>query len=337
MNGRFVSLDLKYNNLKISTEINPFLTDISFSDSIDQADNLSINLGDRDRIWTNSWMPEKGSSIDASLLISPGWGNANSINRKLGYFEIDDISISGPPNKVSVSGTSIPESSSLKGQQKTRSWENITFEDVVKDIAYNNGMNLYFSVFDNQSYDRIDQQSESDLEFLMRICKNAGCALKIANQSICIFDEIKFENDTPVGTISRTDPFMKDYSGSDSLTGTYKSCIVSYTDPASKKTYTYTFTPPSPPKTDRILYVNESVSSLSEAIFLAKKSLRAANKETTTFSIKLAGFFNYFAGQTVNLKDFGGFDGKYLIKSVSGSVGTISEISLELRKCLVGY
>ncbi|MCM3567845.1 phage late control D family protein [Neobacillus mesonae] len=344
MDGRRISTDILYNNQTISVDIDPFITDVRFTDNFTgSADTISISLGDRERKWMNSWKPKKGASLEASLNISPDWGSINSSKRKLGYFEIDDISISGPSNKLTVDATSIPQSSSLKGQKKTRSWENTTFKKVAADIAKQNKLKLYFSVEENPSFDRVDQESETDLAFLMKLCNDSGFALKVANKSISIFDEVKFEKEAIVDTISRTDFRLIDYSGSDTLNNVYKSCKVTYTYTTTEnnkkkvKTISATFTPSRPPESDRILVVNEKVKSKAAALNLAKKKLRAENKNGTTFSLKLAGFLTYYAGQTINLSGFGGFDGKYIITSVSGSVGNSSETNLELRKCLEGY
>ncbi|MFP3360347.1 hypothetical protein R0K17_23825, partial [Planococcus sp. SIMBA_143] len=90
-----------------------------------------------------------------------------------------------------------------------------------------------------------------------------------------------------VSTIAITDKDLKDYSGKDTLSVVYRACQVRYADPIKKKTISYTFTPSNPPATGRVLVVNEEVSSKAEAIKLAKKSLRNANKEATTFSVRL--------------------------------------------------
>lgn len=337
MNGRRIGLDVLYDNQTITVDIEPFITDVSFTDNFSgQADTISVSLGDRERKWMGSWMPKKSASLEASLVIPKDWGLDKSYKRFLGYFEIDDINISGPPNKVTINGTSVPEASDLKSQ-RSRSWEKTNFRNVVSDIAKKNGMKLYFGCEDNPVYDRLDQDSETDLAFLMRICNDHGYALKVANNSISIFDEVAFEKEDAVDTISRTDFRLMDFNGNDTLSGVYKSCKVSYTDSKSKKTYTYTYTPPKPPKTNKVLVVNESAKSKSDAIRLAKKNLRNENKKATTMTLKMAGFALYYAGHTLNLKNFGGFDGKYIVTSVSGKVGNSSETSLELRKCLEGY
>ncbi|PAQ15074.1 hypothetical protein CD798_08510 [Bacillaceae bacterium SAOS 7] len=338
MNGRRIDLDVLYNNQNITTEIEDFIDSLSFTDNLSgQADDISINIGDRERRWSNQWRPYKGASLQVSLKISEHWWETGATNRKLGYFEIDDLGMNGPPTKISVKGTSIPESSSLKGEKKSKAWEKTNLKKIAEDVAKKNKLTLHFSVQENPEYERVDQESQTDIAFLYKLCTDAGLALKIVNKSITILDEIKLEAGEAVTTIFHTDDRIKDYSAKDVLGNIYKSCKVSYTDPKSKKTLSYTFTPKNPPPTARILTVNEQVTSQKAAIDLAKKSLRNVNKEATTFSMKLAGFLAVYAGQCVNLKDFGAFDGKYLITSVGGSLGSGSETSLELRKCLEGY
>ncbi|KZZ82529.1 phage late control D family protein [Bacillus sp. SJS] len=338
MDGRRIKLEIQYNNQSISQAIAPFVTDLTFTDNLSgQADDLSISVGDRERKWMNNWIPEKSASLQASILATAGWGNTKAFTRKLGYFDIDQIDTSGPPNKVSIKATSVPESSTLRNQRKTRSWEKATFKKVAQDIASKNTMKLHFSSEENPLLDRVEQQNEADLVFLMRICNEAGFSLKVANKSLVIMDEERLEKATAVDTISRTDSRLKDYGGADSLSKCYKSCRVTYADPKKKKIISYIFTPPKPEKTSRVLEVNEEVSSEAEARRLARKSLRGQNKEACTFSLKMTGFLTYYAGQTLNITDFGHFDGKYLITAVSGSVGTSSETSLSLRKCLEGY
>ncbi|UAT29501.1 hypothetical protein K7T73_12915 [Bacillus badius] len=338
MKGRRVELEVLYNNQNITTEIQDFIDSLTFTDNLSgQADDISISLGDRERRWSNKWRPYKGASLQVSLKISEHWWDVGKVNRKLGYFEIDDLSMNGPPTKVSIKGTSIPESTSLKGEKKSKAWEKTNLKKIAEEIAKKNKLTLHFSVKENPAYDRTDQDSQTDISFLQKLCMDAGLSLKIVNKSIVILDETQLEAGEAVTTIFRTDDRIKDYSLRDTLGNMYKSCKVTYTDPKTKKTLSYTFTPKNPPPTSRILTVNEQVKSKKEAIELAKNSLRNANKEAVTGSIRLAGFLPVYSGQCINLKDFGAFDGKYLSTSIGGSLGSGSETSLELRKCLEDY
>lgn len=338
MNGRRITADVIYNNQNISEKIEDFIDSISFTDNLSgQADDLSINLGDRENKWTNQWAPKKGDSLKVSLLISADWDGDKPKTRNLGLFEMDDLSMNGPPMKISIKSSAIPESSSLKGEKKSKAWEKTNLKKIAGDIAKKNNLTLHFSMEENPEYDRVDQEDQTDIAFLNKLCMSAGASLKIANKKIIILDEMRLENERSVTTISRTDPRLKGFSGKDSLNNIYKACTVRYTDAKKKKTITYTFTPRNAPVTAKVLEVNEEVASEAAAMALAKKSLRNANKEATTFSLKMAGFLFLYAGQCLDIKRFGSFDGKYIITSVSGSVGSGSETSLELRKCLEGY
>lgn len=338
MDGRRISYDIKYNGKDIIADIDPFVTGVSFTDNFSgSADDITLNLADKDRRWIGSWLPEKGASLEVSLLISAGWGKNTSSKRNLGYFEIDETSGSSSPMEVQLKGLSIPQSSSLKGEKKSRSWEKTNFKKVATDIAKKSGLGIYFNSAENPTFDRIDQESESDGAFLYRLCNEAGFALKIANKKVYIIDEQQLEEEDYVTTIKRTDSMIKKWNFKDTLNGIYKACKVSYTDAKKKKTYNHTFTLSNPPKTAKILVVNEEVQSESDAIRVAKKNLREANKEATTVSIVFSGIIPLYAGQTVKLEEFSKLNGKYIITSISGSTGSGSETTINLRKCLVGY
>jgi uncharacterized protein len=338
MNGRRIDLDLKYNNQNITADIKDFVSSISFTDNLSgDADEISLSIGDREKKWTHAWIPKMGASIEASILISADWGSANASKRKLGYFEIDQLGTGYPPMTISIGGISIPEHSSLRGTKKTKAWEKTNLKKIAGDIAKKNGLKLYFSVQENPEYDRIDQQSQSDVAFLYKTCSEAGLSLKIANKSLTILDDAHLESKPEVVTIHSNDSRIKNYRGSYKQTGIYKSCKVSFTNTSKKKTYSHTFTPKNPPATSRVLIVNEEVSSQADAQRLAKNKLREANKDSITMAFTLSGFSNLYAGQTIMLKSFGAFDGKYIITGFNGTVGAGSETSLELRKCLEGY
>ena len=56
-----------------------------------------------------------------------------------------------------------------------------------------------------------------------------------------------------------------------------------------------------------------------------------------TASFSLYGDFNFAAGVLVELKNFGKFDGKYIITKAGHKLGGGYTSDLELRKCLDGY
>ena len=111
----------------------------------------------------------KGAKIRA-FIIQKNW-NGTGKDRKLdcGVFELDSIDFSGPPGKVSIKATSIPYSSTMRLQIKTKAWENVKLSAIANDLAGQNGMQcLYESSYD-PLYTRKEQVKKTDLVFLQEI------------------------------------------------------------------------------------------------------------------------------------------------------------------------
>lgn len=336
--ARRVQPHVTLDNVDVTGEIKDHLKAFSFTDNISgEADSVSLTLADRDGKWRGSQRPKQGSQLKCSFGISTGWDDMKVVSRSIGLFEIDRIRIGGPPKEISFDALSIPQSSSLSKAQKTKGWEKANLKKVAGDIARANDMKLYFSAADNPQYDRVDQEGQTDLSFLMKLCTEASMTLKIADRKLIIMDERKLEEAQEKLVINEKDKAIKDYSGDSSITGLYRSCSVRWTDPKTKKSKRYTFTPTKRPQSNRILYVNEEIKSESAAKKLAMAKLREANKEAVTFSLKLAGFINIHSGETIRLTGFDSFDGKYIATTVSATLVGGTETSISLRKVLEGY
>ena len=83
------------------------------------------------------------------------------------------------------------------------------------------------------------------------------------------------------------------------------------------------------------LEVRQKVSSIAEAQSLAHNLLRLHNKYEYTASFTFPGDPSLVAGITVELKDFGAWDGKYLIKQATHSISSSGYTTqVTLRKAL---
>lgn len=337
-NARRTYLSLKYNNQKLDAYIHPFLKEWAITDNLSgAADDLEILLEDTQRLWRGSWMPPQGALLTASIVHQNWYGDGKTHTKAMGLFEIDEIGLKHREG-VRIAAISIPESGSLRGQQKSRSWEKTKLKTVFSDIAKANGMKLQYNSDENPDVDRVEQASEQDIKFLMRLCQENGLSLKISNKTIVVMDEAKYEKAAAQATVQMSDPYLLDYEFIKSLNGRYRAAKVEYRDPSKKKTIRYTFTPSKAPKVGRILVINEQVKSTAEAMKLAKKRLREANKDADTASFIFSEIKNFFSGMTINVKGFGGFDGKYIItqtRFTGGENGAITAINA--RKCLEGY
>lgn len=337
--ARRAELQLKYEKKDISADLAPHLVGFSYTDHASgKADDLQITLDDREGLWRGAWFPDKGAMLTA-VLIARYWESLTSQQQlPLGTFEIDEIECSGAPYVVTIKAVSVPESASLRGQDKTRAWEKTTLKTIAADIAGGAGMELLYETADDPKYDRREQTEESDLAFLQKLCNDAGLSLKVTAGQIVIFDDAKYESMDPVATITRNESDVSNFRGTSSLRDSYSACRVKYHNARKKQDVDYTFTPTNRPATGKTLVINEKVASIAEAETLAKKKLREKNKDEVKVSMTLPGNVLLVGGVTVALSGWGTFDGKYFIEQANHDVGGSGYTTkIDLRKVLEGY
>lgn len=347
--ARKITATIKYNNKDISADLQPYLKSISFTDNLSgAADDLQLTLEDRQGLWQSEWFPDKGAVLDATL-VTTAWDSLAEIGKSLhlGLFEIDEITSGGYPSEVQIKAVSVPNNTTLRGVERTRSWEKAELRRIAGDMAADAELELVYDAEDNPLIDRAEQTQQSDLSFLLALCNDAGLALKVCSSQLVIFDEANYEAADPIATIIKPGTVylpIKDMDYISAVTGyrfsskvrdIYAACHVKYRQSKTKAYIEATFT--APDKQGKTLEVSEQVESVADAERLAKKRLREKNREEVTASFDVLGNFNLLAGVTVNILGFGKFDGKYIVVGVRHDVGSGYNTGVELRRCLDGY
>lgn len=274
-----------------------------------------------------------------AVLIQQNWeGTGKDVTLNIGTFEIDGIDVSGPPKKVTIKSTSIPYTSTLRMAKKSRAWENITLKGIGEQIAGDNGLSFLYEAVDNPKFNRKEQVQTSDIKFLQELCHAAGMALKVTTLKIIIYDAAEYDKKPAVKTFCFGGKEILSYKLGTSLTDTaYTSCHVSYSDPDSKETIEYTYTPDSSTGTGQILEINEKIHNTEEAKQLAKKRLREKNTQEYTASLKVVGDVCLVAGTIVKLKGFQKFDKKYKVTQAKHNLTGGYTVDLSLKQVLEGY
>ena len=335
--ARRARIKILYDNKDISKDLAQYLKSFSYNDVISgQADDLSITLEDRTGLWKNDWLPEKGATLVVSIITQAWWKDTFSEEElPLGIFEIDEIEVGGPPEEVKIKAVSVPNNTSLRGVDRTRAWEKTKLSVIANDIAKEAGLSLFYDTYTDPILDRSEQTEQSDLSFLMKLCNDAGLALKITDNKIVIFDEEKYEKNDIVMTVTKGSDLIKSYNFKSSTREIYSACHVKYQNSDTKNNIEYTFALNN--KQGKTLMINQEVKTVAEAETLAKKKLREKNKEELTASFSLVGTFLLVAGVTINIVGFGKFDGKYIVSKASHEVGGGYSVNIDLRRCLDGY
>lgn len=255
-----------------------------------------------------------------------------------GTFELDSVQLAGPPLKGTLKGTSIPYTSTMRMQKKSRNWEKVTLKAIAQQIANEAGMKLLYECSDTPQYDKKEQVQQSDIRFLQTLCHAEGKALKVTKMSVVVFDKEEYDQKPVVKTIKYGSADIISFRLSTKLTdAAYTSCHVSYTNTEKKQTIEYTYTPDSSVGTGQVLEVNERVANTAEAKRLAKKRLREKNAQEFTGSFTMVGDVQLVAGIVVRLKGFQHFDKKYRVKSAKHELTGGYTTTIELVQVLEGY
>ncbi len=342
-------IKIVYENIDISREIVGEILSISATDNLNSVDDISISIKDTTRKWMDSWNPQKGDTISA-FVIGENWDKEGDYKElPLGKFSIDELIHSGPPQIININGISYDLSGGIKENIKNRAWENIDLKTIAREICTEANIELYMDIEANiiPRYNRIEQNEETDLSLLKRLCELESLTLKTQIDKIIIFDERVYEGHKSILNIKHTNSLNYNIQSND--LSTYDSCIVTYFDSKLKKTITGSFTPTNrkgyKKSTGKILRIKEGEGLVGttetqrkeELNKRAQNYLRGANKSGIIVSINdIKNSFDLWAGAMITLLDFGVYSGRYLITNISRDISDKSTMSLSLQKEL-GY
>jgi hypothetical protein len=210
---------------------------LSYSDNLDKADDLQLELDDSNRLFLNNSFPGKGTTKIECRIFAENWADyADSREIDCGEFYIDEPSYTFPPYRISIKGSSLPVASKLKGENNTKAWEGKTLKEIAEDILREDDeIDLDWDVRDDPRFKRIDQADEFDLEFLHKQCQDNGLVMKVKRGQIKIFNEAEYEQRPPAFVIEENVTPILRGSFRTKTEGTAKEAEVSFTDPETGK------------------------------------------------------------------------------------------------------
>ncbi|XPV75528.1 MAG: phage late control D family protein [Desulfovibrio sp.] len=320
--ARCAKLRVVYDNHDISASISPYVVSATFTDNAHgKADSVSITVEDRDYLWQGSWKPSKGATLKVWIDCTNWYGNGQDVTMYCGSFEIDGFSFDSGTggDRFAIKGVSANVKNSLRREQSSRSWENASIRLVARELAKRAEMDVVYEAADVM-LDRVDQVNEGDLGFLKKLAEQNGMSLKVAESSLIFFDGAKFDARPATVTLQRGDSAISSVRMSDGISEVYKSCEVSYHDPATKEDLHYKYTPEGAPTTGQTLKINSRVKTLSEAMKLAKNKLRQKNKDECKGSVSVMGDPRLRGSAVIALKGYLNFSGNYFVESATHSI-----------------
>ncbi|WP_027177428.1 contractile injection system protein, VgrG/Pvc8 family, partial [Maridesulfovibrio hydrothermalis] len=133
------------------------------------SDAVEIELDNRDGAIA---VPRTGAELEVFM------GYSESGMKRMGLFTAGDITLSGPPDSLTIQGHAANMRISLKAPH-TKSWDQKTISDIVSTIAAEHGLiPVVGSDCGGVLLEHIDQTEESDLHFLTRLAKDHDAVAK---------------------------------------------------------------------------------------------------------------------------------------------------------------
>lgn len=331
------------NKTDVTEDLGKDLLSWSYSDKeTGQADEISLTIADRSGKWSNTWKPDGGEVIRAYL--SSGSRLIPGLEVYCGSFYVDQVRFSGAPKIVEIRAVSIPLSKPIRRRKRTRAWEGHDLKKIAQGICSEAGMTLVFDSELNPMFDRVDQNKESDLSFINRLCEESGLSLKVTDNQMVIFDRELYEKRDPVYSFELGQSEIINYDFETTQSESYKSVTVKWRDTAQKKkntaasfswdlkepatkkvnpaVMTYTYTDPNASDSDQEYFLKRRATSQDEAKRLAKAKLRALNSRRMTGSMTVVGNPVLSAGEVIACIGFGAFDGNFIIEEASHDFGS---------------
>ncbi len=256
------------------------LTSLSITDEAGmKSDTAAIEIDDRDYLVA---LPEAG----AKLVISLGFVETGLV--EMGTYIVDEISGTGPANKMTIKANAADLLGSIKSP-KTRAWNDQNVENIVTKVAGEHGLKPAVSdALKSKAFKYTAQTDESDLNLLTRLAKDLDATAKPAGGYLVFVERGTSTTATgekiPPVKLSVRD--LSSWSWTVSGRGKYGSAIAQWSNIGTAKTETVTVGSGKP-----VLKMRHGFANADEAKRAATSALKRSKRASGKLSASLAGFY----------------------------------------------
>lgn len=325
MRTRRAAVDLKWNGTAVTTKMDGYLKDVTYTDPASgEADSLDITIHDRAGKWLGAWFPETGDTLSAAIRLTDWEGEGDTRTLTCGEFVLDGFSFSGWSVGGTISAVSVPAESAFRETTRTKNWENVTVEEIGKEIAARAGVALSWNVDGSPiQIKSIEQSEQTDCDFYMELCDTYALAMKVYAKKIVVFDREAYKAKGAVATVTKD--MIKAWSWERNMTGTYTGGEYTYTDPNTEAEIEVNVG-----EGPRILKVSGKADDRGDAERKLKAALANANHGASKLNMTIVGNAAWVASQCITVDGLGKLSGKYYIDKITHSLAGGYTMSLEL-------
>jgi len=271
------------------------------------AGELAVELEDHEKLWQGSWQSSEGDLVNLMI------GYAGEPLLPCGDFQVDDLSLSGPPDVFHLRCLAAYITPAMRTHSSV-GYEAQTLMQIASTIAAKYGLTMIAaSGAPSLTFARITQRQETDLAFLRRLARAYNYEFTIRGKQIIFYSRGALEAAASVATIARHD--LLRFAFRLKTHCIYMASQVSYQFPENKQLLTKNVMAVPATPTGDTLKLTVPCENGQQASLQAASALHGANMVRTTASITAPGEIIYTAGNNLTISGFGFNDGKYLIES----------------------
>ncbi|MGN0706573.1 MAG: phage late control D family protein [Faecalibacterium sp.] len=302
---------------------------VTYSDPASgEADSLDISVSGNGEKWISDWYPNEGETISASIILR-NWEQPETpdINLNCGQFILDKPNFSGWPISGTLSAVSTPANKGFGRTERTQTWENVTLQEIGKNIASRAGISLSWDAGENFSISSVEQSKKDDCSFFTNLCGDYGLQTKVYANKLVVFDREAYKQKAAVETVSAKQ--FSNWSGGPSMADTYTGGEYAYTDPQTENEIKVKVG-----GGDRILKKSGKADSAADAERKIKALVAAANHGHIKISFEMMGNAKWVSTQCIEIADLGVLSGKYYIDRISHNVSTSGGYTMSVEASL---
>jgi len=284
------------------------------------SDAVEIELDNRDGAIA---IPRTGAELEVFM------GYSETGLTRMGLFTAGDISLSGPPDTLTIQGHAANMRISLKAP-KTKSWDKKSLSDIVRTIAADHSLTAVVApVLGGITLQHIDQTEESDLHFLTRLAADHDAVAKPVESKLLFVPrgEVKSASgkNLPSIALKRTD--LERWDMTAASRGKYKSVKAYWhsLDDAERMTVKVGSGKP-------CFCLGGSSATPAEARAKAQAKFNELQRGTATLSLTAGGNPTIAAECALSVSGIPGLEGDWTIQRVEHSLddqGYICQIECE--------
>lgn len=290
---------------------------VSYTDnSSGVSDDITLTLEDREKSWLMcGFVPEKEHDLDVTLFFNNWNKDGDKLEYHCGNFTVDDITYSGGSSghKCVIKGVSIPASQSFHTCNGSKLWKMVTVKQIAEEFKQKYGMTDLYYWADEPVIEKVEQDGQTDSNFLYELCKGQGLFLKIYKKALVIFDKATYEKRGITAQFKETD--LEEWTWNSTLNGTYTGAKISYTQPKKKNTIEVLVG-----QEPRVLILNEKADNEAEALRTAKARVNEENEKAVTLEFTTLGNPNIVATCNIEIVEMSRINGKYFVDKVTHSL-----------------